>query len=80
MSVSNNASLIPDRLCKRLAKYDTDIFNRVMRIHFKIARRLDLNINEAMTRNLREHVLKEREASLEITLACAIQVECQTEI
>ena len=57
MAVASNTFLIPHSLGKGLTQSDTDVLYRVMGINLKITIGLDLEINQAMTRNLIEHVL-----------------------
>ncbi len=57
MAVASNTFLIPHSLRKGLTQSNTDILYRVMGINLKITTGLDLEINQAVTRNLIQHVL-----------------------
>ena len=67
MAVATDASLV-ERLIQRLTQRDADVLNRVMGIDVQIARSPDRKVNQPVARNLIEHVIKKRQAGLNVQL------------
>ena len=74
MTVADDAFLVSHGLCHRLAQCDAYIFNRVVVIDVGIAHGLDVQVDQAVTGDLVQHVLEERDARLEIGCTAAVQV------
>ena len=66
---------IVDRRGHRLAERDADVLNRVMRIDVQITLRLDVEIDQAMARDLIEHMLEKGQTRMQIGLAGPIEVD-----
>ena len=75
MTITAHAPLVCDRTGKCLPKRDAHIFNRVVGVNLEIALGHDIQINQAMTRNLVQHVIQKRYARRQRFLPSAIQVE-----
>ena len=75
MAVAANAPLVPDRFSQRLSERDADVLHRVMRIDVQVAAGLDDQVDQAVTRDLVEHVVKERDTSVEPRSAAAVEIE-----
>ena len=75
MTVAYDAFFIADRLCERLPQSDADILNRMVVIDVSIALAGDIQINQAMTRDLIHHVLQKRNTCIEFGLTRAIKVD-----
>lgn len=54
--------LVVDRLGQRLPDRDPDILDGVVRIDMQITLRFDLEIDQAMTCDLIQHVIEKRDA------------------
>ena len=67
VAVATDAGLV-ERLIQRLTKRDADVLNRVMGIDVQIAGRPDRQVNQPVARNLIEHVIKKRQAGLNVQL------------
>src|SRR5471032_1654036 len=80
MAVAANALAIANGLCHRLSQRDARVFHRVVVIDMKVAMRFDFKVEEAVTRDLVEHVVEKRHAGSELLLAGAVQVELHTDL
>lgn len=75
MPIAPNARFIAHSLSHSLAERDAHIFHRVMPVNVQIAFGMDRQIHQAMASDLIEHVVKKANASLQISLACAVEVD-----
>ena len=57
MAVAAHAFFVADRLGESLPERDSDVFDRVVGIYVQVAARFDLEIENAVPRNLIEHVV-----------------------
>jgi hypothetical protein len=55
-----------------LAQYDAHILNHVVRVDLKVAGSFHVNIDHAVSRNLRQHMIKKWQASSKMAGAIAI--------
>ena len=65
MTVTIDAFLVTCSLRECLAKRDADILDRVVIVDVRVATGLDVDIDQAMTRDLVKHVLQERDTYVE---------------
>ena len=75
VAVTTNALLVAQGFCQRLAEGDADILHRVVRINVQVTLGMDIDIDQAVTRHLVEHVLEKRQTGIQLALAGAIQVD-----
>ena len=80
MAVATHAQLVADGLRERLPKRDADVFNRVMGVDLQIAGGGDIDIDQAVTRDLVEHVVEKRHARGKRGHPAAIQVELDADL
>jgi len=73
VSVPTDCALVSDRLGKGLAEGDPNILDGVMPIDMEITAGPDLKVDQAVTRNLIEHVVKEWKTRVEGSFARAIK-------
>src|SRR5690606_17954774 len=69
--------LSSQRLPQRLPENDPDIFHRVVRTHRKGALRPDLQVQKAMFREQRQHVVDKTDACIGNAPSAAVQVQLQ---
>ena len=65
VAVAADALLVASRLGKGLAEGDADVLDRVVRVDVQIALGADVEVDQAMARDLVEHVLEKRNPGLE---------------
>ena len=80
MSIATDASLGAESLAQRITKHNRRIFDRVMRINVQITHRLDLEVNQAVTRKKREHVIEETVSGIDGGNARAIEIEAELNV
>src|SRR5450755_4001097 len=80
MTVTTNALLVADRARNGLTQRDADVLDRVMRIDVQVAVRLDVEIDEAMPRDLVEHVIEEGHTTRELRVAAAVEVDADRDL
>src|SRR5579859_634934 len=76
-AITPNPALVAQRLYERLSQRNTDVLDRVMRIHIEVALRLDGQITQRMLGQQRQHVIEEWDPGRHVRLAAAINRECQ---
>jgi hypothetical protein len=65
--------LSPIRFAKRLPEGDADVFHRVVSIDVQVSLGGDINIYLTVSGDLIQHMLEEREPSIEGALAGAVE-------
>lgn len=80
MAIATQTALVTDRLGKSLAEGDTDILDRVVVIDVGIAFAMDIQIDQTVTDDLVEHVIKERNAGIEPALTGAIKIDADRDL
>ena len=75
VAVAAHALLVADRLGDRLAERDADVLDRVVAVDVQVALGLDLEVDQAVARDLVEHVVEERHAGGELRRAGAVEVD-----
>ena len=75
VAVAAQAPLVTHRLGKRLAERDAHIFHRVVAIDVQIALGLDVEVDQAVARNLIEHVIEEADAGGQAGNTVAVEVD-----
>ena len=74
-SVSKNPALFSERLEYRLSEDDTDILNGVVIIDFDVAFGRYFEIEAAVLGKQGEHVIEERNASLDVRMPLAVDID-----
>ena len=75
VAVTGQSLLVAPGPGQRLADGDANILDRVMGVDVQITSRLNVEVDQAMPRDLVEHVVEEGHAGGEIALAAAIEIE-----
>ena len=75
-----DALAIAECLEQRFAEHDADVFDRVVLIDVEIARRLQRQIETAVTREQLEHVVEESDAGADVVAAAAIDRQCASDL
>src|SRR5918999_4211552 len=75
LSIAADTSLVAQGLGKGLAKGDSDVFDGVMRIDVQIALSFNVKVEHPMPRHLIQHVIKKRQAGVEIGSTRTVEVE-----
>ena len=73
--IAADATFVPHRLGNRLTQGDANVFHGVVSIDVQVPNRLDLQIDQAVSGNLVQHVIKKSNACGELGDTCAIQIE-----
>ncbi len=73
--VAGQPLLVAPGRSQRLTERDTDIFDGMVRINVQITFRLNIQINQAMSGNLIQHVVEKGNAGGEIALTGTIKIE-----
>ena len=75
MTVTTQAALVANRFRDRLPEGDADVLDGVVAVDVQVARRVDVQIDQAVARDLVEHVVEEADAGGELADAGAVKVE-----
>jgi hypothetical protein len=75
MAVATQAALVSQRARQSLAQCDANVLNGVVRIDVQVATRNDVEVDQAVPRDLLEHVVEEGHAGGEIPMPAAIEIE-----
>lgn len=75
MAVATDAFFVADGFGKRLAEGDTDVFHRMVVVDMQIALAFDIQVDQPVTGDLIQHVLKKRYTDIESGLSGAIKVD-----
>jgi hypothetical protein len=69
-----NAVLVAEGVLESLTQRQADVFDRVMVVDFKIAFRVDIDVEKTMTAKAIQHVVQERHAGLNSCLTAAVDI------
>jgi hypothetical protein len=75
VAVAAQALLVAERLGKRLAERDADVFDGVVGIDVQVALGFDFEVDQAVAGDLVEHVVEEGHAGGKAALTGAIEIE-----
>ncbi|MCY1455360.1 hypothetical protein D9M71_724910 [compost metagenome] len=75
VAVATDAFFVADGFGKRLAEGDTDVFHRVVVIDMQVALADNIQVDQPVTGDLVQHVLKKRYTDIESGLSGAIEVD-----
>ena len=75
VAVAADARLVAGGARESLPEGDADVLDGVVRVDVQVALRLDLEVDQAVARDLVEHVIEERHPGLEPALAGAVEVD-----
>ena len=75
VAVAADALLVADRLGDRHAERDAGVFHRVVGVDVQVAHALDVEVDQAVARDLVEHVVEEGHAGVQLLLAGAVEVD-----
>ena len=79
-AIAVDAPLFAESLFNCLAKNDSCVFHRVVKIHFDVAINRYIQVDFAVFRKKRQHVIKKRHAGIDRRLAGAIEIEVETDL
>ena len=80
MTIAADALLVAERTRERLTERDAQILDRVMIVDVPVADRLDVEVDQTVTRDLIEHVLQKGHAGLEGRPTLTVQVETDADL
>ena len=80
MAEPRNPAPVTECFLERLTENPTHIFNRMVPIDLEIALCVDLHVEMAMSRQLGQHVIEERNTGADPVLARAVQIEADTNV
>ena len=80
MSVTPDPGFRTECLGDGLTERNADVFDRVVRVDFKIAVRLHIEVDESVTGDLIEHVIEKRQARCEHAAAGAIEIDAHRDL
>jgi len=75
IGIAGDATQITKRLTDRLAEHNARIFHRVMLINVQVALGFDLDVDEAVTGDLVEHVIEEADTGLDRSLSRSVKID-----
>lgn len=75
VAVTADAAFVPQRRGKSLAERYSAILNRVMCVHFQVAIAFQLQINDRVFGEQRQHVVEKWNARADLRLAFGVQIE-----
>ena len=65
----------PSGLVHRLAQRDADVLDRVVAVDMQVAIGLDVQVDQAVARDLVQHVVEKADAGMQLRLAAAVEVD-----
>ena len=74
-AVATDATLVAQRLLERVAQHDADVLGGVVGVDVQVALGAHRDVDQAVARELLQHVVKETDAGLDIVFAGAIEVD-----
>jgi hypothetical protein len=74
MAIAADAFFVAHRPVDGLTQRNADVFHSMVAIDVKITLCLDFEVNQGMTCNLVQHVIKETNAGLQPGLAAAVKI------
>ena len=75
-----DARLIAQGLAQRLADDDAGVLHRVVAVHLQVACGLDREVNQAVTSQGGEHVVKEADSGVDLNRAGTVEVEAHLDL
>lgn len=75
MAITTDAFLVANCLRKCLSQRNPHVFNRMVSVDMQVAMGLNIQINQAMTRDLIQHVIQKRHACIKFLLTAAIEID-----
>ena len=73
VAIAGDAGAVAQRLAKRLAERDADILGGVVLVDVEVALRRDADVDQAVARELLQHVVEEADAGRDLGLARAVE-------
>ena len=80
MAIAADGTFVTERFMHRHAERDADVFDRVVGVDDEIAIGLDIDIDEAVTHDLVEHVIEKRNAGRERSETAAIEIDADGDL
>ena len=80
VAVARQAALVAHRLLDRLADGNAHVFHRVVAVDVQIALALHIQIDQAVARDLVQHVVEKADAGGQLRLARAVKVEADFDL
>ena len=80
MPVTANPRFVSERLNKRLAKRNSNIFGQMVPVNMNIPRRPDFQVNERMPREKRECMVEKAEAGLDFGRTGPVEIELKRNV
>lgn len=80
MTVATDAFFVAHCFRKRLTQGDTDVLHRMVSIDMQVAAGFDLEVDQAVARDLVKHVIEKRHTGIQRLLAGAVKVDRDTDL
>ena len=80
MAVTSDALFIAQRVVQKLAEKDGRIFDGMVAVDLQIAAQMQIDIDEPVLRNMREHMLEERNLGIKVRLSVTVQPDRQADV
>jgi hypothetical protein len=80
MAVTADAFFVTHGLGKSLTQGDAHVFNGVVAIDVQVAHRVDVQIDQAVTGDLIEHVIEETNAGMQLGRAGAVEIDSNSDL
>ena len=74
-SVAGNPGFVPQRLGERLSETNADVFDRVMLIDVKVSLSIDLQVQQRVLGQQRQHVIEESDTRVNLRAAGPVEVQ-----
>ena len=75
MAKTPDPLLVAQRAQHRLAQRDTDVFHCVVPVDVQVALRMDVEVEQAVARDLVQHVVEETDTSVQPRLPGSVEVD-----
>lgn len=79
-AVAREAGLITECLSERLSEADADVFDGVMKVDINVALRRHREVEQTVLCEQRQHVIEESDASVDLGLPGAVEIQLQNDV
>lgn len=80
VAIAPNPMLDSQALIHGLAEANADVFGGVVRVHLQVARCMDVEVNQGMSREQNKHVVEEADTRIDIVLPRTIECQFQLDL
>ena len=80
MSIPLDSFFISQCFCNGLPQHDSGILDRVVAVYLQISGNFDSQIKKSMSCKAGKHMVKETDASRNVSLSCSVQIQCHLDL